>query len=184
MRVGAARQGLALVLRNPNPADLARAGAQLAVLLLQRERLKELGEALEQLNARFPDLLPARCGWARFECASGRPERARGFFETLAERGFSTIPRDSSWLFSHALLSEVCQALGDTHRGAQLYDLLRPYHALAATVVEFAFYGSISHHLGGLATLLSEPTAAAAHYEEALAMHRRMRSSVESRAAE
>ena len=46
--------------------------------------------------------------------AVGRLERARSFFETLAERGVSTIPRDSSWLFTQALLSEVCRALGPT----------------------------------------------------------------------
>jgi DNA-binding winged helix-turn-helix (wHTH) protein len=169
-----ARQGLALLVRNPDPAGLARAGGQLAVLLFQCGRFEELGAVLEQLNARFPDLLLARCTQARFECETGQPERARSFFETLAARGFSPLPRDASWLLSMALLSEVCQALGDAQRGAQLYESLRPYHALAASAAEAVFYGSISHHLGGLATLLSEPAAAAAHFEKALAMHRRM----------
>ncbi len=168
------RQGLGLLLRNPDPAALARAGGQLAVLLLQCGRFEELGGVLEQLNTRFPDLLLARCAKARFECETGQPERARSFFETLAAREFSPLPQDASWLLSMALLSEVCQELGDTDCGAQLYGSLRPYHALAASAAESAFYGSISHHLGGLATLLSESVAAAAHFETALEMHSRM----------
>ena len=168
------RQGLGLLLRNPDPAALARAGGQLAVLLLQCGRFEELGGVLEQLNTRFPDLLLARCAKARFECETGQPERARSFFETLAEREFSPLPQNASWLLSMALLSEVCQTLGDADRGAQLYESLRPYHALAASAAESAFYGSISHHLGGLATLLSESGAAAAQFETALEMHSRM----------
>ena len=73
-----------------------------------------------------------------------------------------------------ALLAEVCQALGDTHRGAELYELLRPYHALNSHLSGVAFYGSVHHHLGGLATLLSDPAAGASHFEEALTTHNRM----------
>jgi tetratricopeptide (TPR) repeat protein len=168
------RQGLALLLHDPDPAALARAGGQLAALLLQCGRFDELGSVLEQLNARFPNLLLARCAQARFECETGQPERARSFFEALAAREFSPLPRDASWLLSMVLLSEVCQALGDAPRGAQLYESLRPYHALAASVADSAFYGAVSYHLGGLATLLSDPASAAAHFEKALAMHLRM----------
>jgi hypothetical protein len=169
-----ASQSLQLALRNPEPASLAKAGGQLAVLFLQSEQIEKLGDALGLFDARFPDLLIAHCGRARFECAADRPERARDIFETLATRGFLTIPRDGNFLFTMALLAEVCQALVDTHRGAELYELLRPYHALNSSLAGVVFYGSVSHHLGGLATLLSKLDAAAAHYEEALAMHRRM----------
>ena len=169
-----ARRSLDWALRSPDPASLAKAGGQLAILFLQSGQFEKLGGVMEQLDARFPDHPMARCGRARFESAASRPERARGIFETLAARGFSTIPRDASFLTTMALLSEVCRALGDTHRGAQLYELLRPYHALSSSLAGLAFYGSISHHLGGLAALLSEPAAATAHFEEALATHSRM----------
>ena len=120
---------------------------------------------LEQLNARFPDLLLARCAQARFECEIGQPERARSFFETLAARGVLAASPERQLAAQHGAAFRGVPGARRPHRGAQLYGSLRPYHALAASAAESAFYGSISHHLGGLATLLSEPAAAAAHFE-------------------
>ena len=68
-----------------------------------------------------------RPGLALLYLELGQREAARAVFEELAAEDFATMPRDGRWLFCMVYLSEVCAALGDAARAAELYRLLLPY---------------------------------------------------------
>ena len=57
----------------------------------------------------------------------GRPDEARAEFEAAAGGGFADFPRDANWLVAITLMAEVCGALGDSVRAAELYAMLEPY---------------------------------------------------------
>jgi len=105
----------------------------------------------------------------------GREADARQELDHLAARDFTDVPRDMNWLGALVLLSEACVFLADGPRAARLYELLRPY---AARVVVVGFgalcFGSASLHLGRLAATLSRWEDAERHFEEALALNRRL----------
>jgi DNA-binding NarL/FixJ family response regulator len=65
--------------------------------------------------------------------------------------------------------------LGDTDRAASLYDLLLPYaDRNLSGGFNCVFFGSGAFYLGLLATTLGHWEAAAQHFEDAIAMNRRM----------
>jgi tetratricopeptide (TPR) repeat protein len=74
-----------------------------------------------------------------------------------------------------AFLSEACASLGDVERAADLYALLVPYSASAASLWVDLNTGSIARYLGMLSTTLSRWDDAAQELEDAIAMNERMR---------
>jgi tetratricopeptide (TPR) repeat protein len=148
-----------------------------AMFNIRREqgRLAEIEPAV----ARFVDLYPAlpawRAGQALLFLELDRVDAARDEFESLAEPGFASLPRDANWLVAVTVLAEVCGALGDAARAGELRELLAPYAQRNVVVGRAAtFNGSASRLLGILAATLRDWEAAEGHFIEALAMHSRM----------
>ena len=80
----------------------------------------------------FIELYPAIPAWrARAGAAAGRARAARTRRARSSRRsprgGFAAFPRDANWLIAITLMAEVCGALGDAARAAELYALLEPY---------------------------------------------------------
>ena len=71
-------------------------------------------------------------------------------------------------------LSAACAALEDTENGARLYELLRAKPVRWVMWAEGAPLGPTAHFLGLLARTMGNLDAAAAHFEDALAMSARM----------
>jgi hypothetical protein len=95
----------------------------------------------------------------------------------LADDDFTNVPDDQTRLPVLAGLALVCAELEDTERARILYELLLPHaHHTAVTSDALVCSGSLSRHLGLLATVLERWDDAARHFEDALTMNERMRS--------
>jgi tetratricopeptide (TPR) repeat protein len=102
----------------------------------------------------------------------GRIESARAHFERLADRRFTELPRDFSWLAGLVRAAETCAHLEDVGRAKVLYELLLPHAGRNATLgPAAACLGSVSRALGLLATQLGAFEAATRHFEAAIAMN-------------
>jgi tetratricopeptide (TPR) repeat protein len=148
-----------------------------AMFNIRREqgRLAEVEGAVRGFIELYPAIPAWRSALALLLVELGRPEEARAEFERLAEGGFSAIPRDANWLIAVTLLAEVCGALGDAARAAELYELLAPYAGRNVVVGRNATNnGSASRLLGILATARHEYDLAERHFAEARAMHVKM----------
>jgi len=147
------------------------------VFFIRRERgriadaeslARQMDEAL-----RADGLIVWRCCRALIFCETGRPADARAVLRQLAADGCATGRPDPSWPCQLALLSETAAELGERALAAALYDTLEPCCDLHVTTGAL-YFGSFSYYLGRLATTLNRGEAAAAHFEAALAAHRRM----------
>jgi tetratricopeptide (TPR) repeat protein len=134
-------------------------------------RLGEVEPAIAEFAARSP-LLAWQCALAVLYSEVGREADAQALLDQLAAEDFASLQRDRLWLANMAYLAQTCAALRATQHAATLYPLLLPYADRCAAAT--GFHGSVSHHLGLLATTLSDWDAAAKHFDDALAMHVRV----------
>jgi DNA-binding NarL/FixJ family response regulator len=116
-----------------------------------------------------------RPGLALIYLELGQPEQARAEYEKLAAGDFLSIPRDGRWLYCIVYLSEVCAALGDAARAGVLYRLLLPYAGRNIVLgAGIACCGSANRYLGLLCAAMARWSDARRHFEEALAMNKRI----------
>jgi len=161
--------------REDRPAEVAYE-MQLFVVRLLQGRIGELVPTFEALVAaeRSND------GWlialALLYADEGRESDTRQLFEEIVDGGFENIRRNVEWLPKMATLATVCAFLGDADRAGRLYELLVPYEARNATILELAFFGSASHVLGLLAATMWRWRAAELHFQAAIERHERMQS--------
>jgi len=149
---------------------------QMFILRREAARLAEIEPALRAFAEQYPTMPSWRCGLTVLFADLGREADARREFVQLAAGDFASIPRDLGWFVCMTLLAEACHFLRDAPRAVVLYRLLAPY---AERCVVFgstgvACSGSVSRYLGLLAATVGDWAAAARHFEDALAVHRRM----------
>jgi DNA-binding SARP family transcriptional activator/tetratricopeptide (TPR) repeat protein len=144
---------------------------QMGFMRREQGRLDELVDTFEGIVARYPQLAAWHCGLAYVYAQLKRTAQSRHELETLARVDFRDLPRDSDWLTSVSLLSEVVVFLDDVPRAQLLYDLLLPYADRCVVSGGVLCQGSASGPLGRLATTLSRYEDAARHFECALAMN-------------
>jgi class 3 adenylate cyclase len=149
---------------------------------IQKSRVRaergELEENLVQVQA--VNKLAPSVGWqsriAQICAELGREAEAREQFEKLAVDDFGTIQRDLVWLLTIAYCAEVAAFLKDTDRAATLYELLLPHASRNIVVASSACNGSVSRHLGLLATVLGRFEDAERHFADAIDMAQRLES--------
>ncbi|MGH7803405.1 MAG: hypothetical protein ACREQJ_03595, partial [Candidatus Binatia bacterium] len=150
-------------------------GVAMATLRREQGRLPELEDSLKVFIAEYPGIAAWRCALARLYAEVGDAAAARSELERLFANDLRDLPRDQQWLTAVALLAEVSLFLGDRRRATLCYELLLPYATRNIVLGSAsAFYGSVSHFLGLLAAFLSNPSEAARHFDDALAMNARM----------
>lgn len=148
-----------------------------AMFSIRREqgRLAEVEGAVRGFIELYPAIPAWRAALAQLLVELGRPDEARVEFELIAQGGFAAFTRDANWLIAIALTAEVCGALGDAPRSAELYRLLEPYAGRNVVVGRNATYrGSASRLLGNLAAACGDYGLAERHFEEAQKMHAAM----------
>ena len=146
------------------------------LLLRHRGQVERLEDALPSIEENFPwfgtylQISPAVAS-----AEADRRDSARDAFERVAANDFADIPRSMDWLVCVSELASVAAYLGDRRRAGRLLELLAPYagrHAVLPGPLLYA--GPVDRHLGALAATLGKREAAAAHFENALAMCERL----------
>ena len=158
---------------NSNAAQLF--GAQLMLLRREQGRLEELVDFVKGLTERFPTAPSWQCALAWVCAGTGREAEAREVIERLGHAGFADLPRDYLWSISVWQLAEAIADLDDARHAEPLYQLMLPFAGRCVSISLAVCAGSLSRSLGRLATTLERFEAAEAHFEQALAVHGRMR---------
>jgi DNA-binding SARP family transcriptional activator len=144
---------------------------QLAALRKAQGRLAEIEPEIERSLSDYPDRAVFPCLLVDLRARLGREDRAR---ELLAQIDIDALPTGAEWLYPMHFLCEACAALNDTDRASVLYELLVPHAQSTASLWADGNAGSVARYLGLLSTTRSRLDEAAAHYEAALAMNRRL----------
>jgi hypothetical protein len=177
----AIEQGRAIGRRAQDPSAETTFGGQLLWLRGERgevtsERLDEFAAGYDFITRSVPSARNIlRAGRAVVLADAGRTAEARAELEAMAVHGFADLPRDEHWMVTLMSLADLVAILEDGERAAMLYDLLLPFadrnavHSLIR-----ASRGSVSHGLGRLAAARRDRPAAERHFQNAVAMNRRM----------
>jgi hypothetical protein len=149
-------------------------GVQMFTVRREQGRLAQFAPVIRT----FLDQEGADSAWRpglTLACADvGDLQEARKQFDIIANDNFSAIAQDSLRQTCLCYLAEVCDALGDTKRAEELYDMLLPYAEFVLVVGNAtACLGSTARYLGQLATLLERFDAAEQHFEFAGDLNRR-----------
>jgi DNA-binding SARP family transcriptional activator len=167
-------QGFELGFESSNRSAAQIFGGQMVELRREQGRLAEVLEGAETLTAEYPAIAAWRCALAEMYTQLDREADARRELEIVAPDAFAGIPRDALWLSSLANLSEVVAYLGDADRAAELYEQLSPYATRNVVLFGVLCLGSVSRHLGLLATTLSRYQDADRHFNDALEAHAKL----------
>lgn len=156
------------------PGEMASHYVNLHTFLLSRTRgcLGELLDAIAPLARQHSDLTNYKVALAAAYAAGGNDREAQSVAISLLEERSLDLGDNSFLLLNIAVLSEVCASLNDRARAQILYSLGLPY-ADHNVVVSWgaACDGSMSHHLGVLATVLGRWKDAEEHFDRALRMN-------------
>jgi class 3 adenylate cyclase/tetratricopeptide (TPR) repeat protein len=170
-----------LVMRTPELGERAQVatadqvfGAQLFSVRREQGRLAELEAGVKAIAQRYPRVPAWAAALAHLYVETGRLDEAASQFERIAAHGFNTVPRDLNWNVVLMLLSFLCAALRDARRAAEIYELLAPSAHRCIVAAGTAPQGSASWPLGLLAVTMRRWTLAEKHFEDALAMNRRI----------
>jgi DNA-binding SARP family transcriptional activator/tetratricopeptide (TPR) repeat protein len=146
---------------------------QMYALRREQGRLEEVADAVERAVRDYPEYPVWRFVRADVFAELDRKDDARTAFDVCAADGFR-LDLEEQWLFSMSLLTDACRYLEDVEPAVALYELLRPYGRHNASVPTELCRGSVSRNLGILATVMSDPGQAEAHFEHALEQNSRM----------
>ena len=155
-------------LADADELGLLFAGLMLGTAYTQGQLTGHL-HAIEAVAGQNPHMLIYRAVLAVTYLQVGDRERGAAELERLAQDDFGTISRDQLWASTLCLLAEACALLGDRERADVLYALLLPYRHRNMQAGLAASFGSAERFLGLLAAARGDSTAAAAHFEAALA---------------
>jgi DNA-binding SARP family transcriptional activator len=165
-------KALELGQRSGQPDALPVFGAQLANLRFDQGRLGELVPLIEQILSEHAGItgfraLLALARWERHET-----EQARTAIAYDAERGFTQLSYDVTWLSVVCIYAHVCSRLGDQDAAHTLYAMLAPWRDQVA--VSVVAWGCVAHYLGMLATTLEDFEAAGRDLDDAARVHAQM----------
>ncbi len=168
-----AQRAVELGQREPDVQPILRHEIQTFLLHFHKGCLDQL-VGRSQPRTGVPATMFQRCARAFVWSETGRQAEARRELSALAKEGFP-LPRDGAWVVSMSLLSAVAAELNDRTSAAQLYELLMPYAGrVGIFAAGLACWGSVSYHLGLLASTLGRVADAIRHYEDAATVHERM----------
>jgi tetratricopeptide (TPR) repeat protein len=149
-------------------------GTQAAVLAWQRGDTSHLLEPARQLLDQFPDLSAWPAAVALVEVLAGEPRAARARLRAYAA-DLDKLDFDSIWTAAMLALTEVARITDDHEAAAPLYERLEPFaHTLCVVSLNLSEMGPVSRAVGVLATLVGDFDAAERHFEDALAVGRRI----------
>jgi DNA-binding winged helix-turn-helix (wHTH) protein/tetratricopeptide (TPR) repeat protein len=155
------------------PATQGTWRMQLSLLRQLQGRFREALALVEEAIASHPSMGLLHAMHPLALALADRFPEARAVFEALVDGDGLELQHPGREL-SLALLAEACAKLGDVSRGARLRALLLPSAGRYASVYASYTHGCVSRPLGLLAWLLGEREEAVRHFEDALAIERRL----------
>ena len=148
-------------------------GAQMILVSWWRGTMGSLVPLIEQTIADNPGLPVFASRLLALANAEGdQPDEARRLLEDFAEAGFD-LPLDTAWLTGMVAYAEAAIRCRDPLFAAPIFDRLAPF-ADQLPCDGVAVGAPVSHHLGGLATVLGHYDEADAYFRRAAAMNDRM----------
>lgn len=167
---------LAIGTRLGTPNAQGAFAGQIFSVRREQGRLGEIAPALEAAATRHPALAVYRAGRAAVAAVAGSPEHANLALEDVMSHDLDDFPRDQNWIATLGTLAPVAVAARSEPQIRQLLELLRPYAGRMIVVGQGATtHGAVSHHLGLLHAALGEDRRADPHFQDAAALHERMR---------
>jgi len=149
-------------------------GLQMFTIRREQGRLDELAPVIRILAARADGGGSWRPGFAVLLAELGMADEARKELERVRRDGLEPF-RATLWLGSLIYLADACSAVGDAETAALVYPELAAFAGVNVMVGHgVVLHGSADRYLGMLAAELGEHERAAAHFEAALALNRRM----------
>jgi tetratricopeptide (TPR) repeat protein len=150
-------------------------GAQMTNLRRVQGRLGEIEAAAEGLAAQFPQIPGYRIALAQVYAQQERREETRAVFDELARDDFAILPDQTVRPAMLVDLTDACCYLADRARAAALYEMMLPLADRSVVLAAIVCTGSASTQLGALATTLGRFDDAERHFEDAIAMNRKLR---------
>jgi DNA-binding SARP family transcriptional activator len=144
---------------------------QLAALRKAQGRLAEVEYEIERSLSEYPNRAVFPCLLVDLRLRLGNEDAAR---ELLTQIDIEALSKGDEWLYSMHFLCEACASLGDGQRASVLYELLLPHARSTASLWADGNAGAVARYLGLLSATRSRFDEAAAHYEAALTMNRRL----------
>jgi DNA-binding CsgD family transcriptional regulator len=111
-------------------------------------------------------------GQILLHCELGQLPQARRAIRTLGD--LRRLPRDDLFLVSLIFLADAAVAMRDTERCRIIYELLRPYSELNATLPGALMFGAVSGYLGSLALATGNLAEARRWLDKALIFNKAM----------
>jgi hypothetical protein len=131
-------------------------------------------DGLREFAERYPALPVWRALLGLGSWVAGDPGAARAAVEECAPRGPAALLADVDLPCTLALLADVHASLGELRHAAELRERLEPYAGRnVLTDRSWAAWGAAARPLGRLAAALGDADGATAHFEDAVALHRR-----------
>jgi tetratricopeptide (TPR) repeat protein len=132
----------------------------------QAERALPAWEAYARAS---PGVRLARFLLAQLYVETGRLDCARAELEHIDARALRALPCDDNWLFFAGIAADVCSALRDRARAAELLELLLPHvERVAVGAWVGVCSGSVARHAGRLSALLGRGPLVDALFDLAL----------------
>jgi DNA-binding CsgD family transcriptional regulator len=149
-------------------------GIQMFGIRREQGRLAELAAVTRVLGRSDGSPATWRPAFAVLLAELGMEDEARRMLEHVREEGFERL-RSSLWVASLTYLADACAIVGDAKLAALVYPELVPLSGGNVVVGQgVACYGAADRFLGLLATTLGDHDRAIEHFEQALAINRRM----------
>jgi DNA-binding CsgD family transcriptional regulator len=149
-------------------------GIQMFGVRREQGRLAELAGATRMMARSEPSPSVWRPGLAAVLAELGMEDEARHELERVRLEGFDRL-RSSLWVASLTYLADASSIVGDRALAALVYPEMAPLSGANVVVGHgVACYGAADRFLGLLAATLADFDRAAAHFERAMAINRRM----------
>ena len=149
-------------------------GIQMFGIRREQGRLAELVGAMRTLTGGEHSPSVWRPGFAALLAELGMEDEARHELEQVRRAGFDPL-RSALWVASLTYLAEASSVVGDSALAALVYPEMAPLSGGNVVVGHgVACYGAADRFLGLLATTLGDLDRAAAHFERAMTINRRM----------
>ena len=149
-------------------------GIQMFSIRREQGRLAELAPVVRILASEARSGGPWRPGLVALLAELGMEAEARRELSRLAVDGLDRF-RESLWLTSLTYLTDACAGLDDKAAAALIYPELEPLGGANVMIGHLvSCYGAADRYLGMLAATLGKPERAEHHFEQALALNRRM----------